>query len=250
MLLGQNVAAYGLDGVPPPIADDNSPFAELLERISAIDGIRRIRFTSPHPAFFNRKLIETIARLPKVCKCIHLPLQSGSDRILRRMNRPYDSTHYMNIINSLRALVPGINFSTDIIVGFPGETEEDFEATRRIMREAAYDNAFIFKYSPRKGTVSSKMADDVPQEEKERRNDVLLKDLAAINEFKNNELVGQTFEVLAEGPSKRNPARWSGRTDTFKLVVFTPADGLKPGDFINVRIKRATPMTLYGTIEQ
>ena len=250
MLLGQNVAAYGLDGVPPPIADDNSPFAELLERISAIDGIRRIRFTSPHPAFFNRKLIETIARLPKVCKCIHLPLQSGSDRILRRMNRPYDSAHYMNIINSLRALVPGINFSTDIIVGFPGETEEDFEATRRIMREAAYDNAFIFKYSPRKGTVSSKMADDVPQEEKERRNDVLLKDLAAINEFKNNELVGQTFEVLAEGPSKRNPARWSGRTDTFKLVVFTPADGLKPGDFINVRIERATPMTLYGTIEQ
>ncbi len=250
MLLGQNVAAYGLDGVPPPIADDNSPFAELLERISAIDGIRRIRFTSPHPAFFNRKLIETIARLPKVCKCIHLPLQSGSDRILRRMNRPYDSAHYMNIINSLRALVPGINFSTDIIVGFPGETEEDFEATRRIMREAAYDNAFIFKYSPRKGTVSSKMADDVPQEEKERRNDVLLKDLAAINEFKNNELVGQTFEVLAEGPSKRNPARWSGRTDTFKLVVFTPADGIKPGDFINVRIERATPMTLYGTIEQ
>ena len=107
MLLGQNVAAYGLDGIAPPIAEDNSPFSELLERVSEIDGIRRIRFTSPHPAFFNRKLIETIARLPKVCKCIHLPLQSGSDRVLKRMNRPYDAAHYMNIIRSLRELVPG-----------------------------------------------------------------------------------------------------------------------------------------------
>ena len=248
MLLGQNVAAYGLDGIAPPIAEDNSPFSELLERVSEIDGIRRIRFTSPHPAFFNRKLIETIARLPKVCKCIHLPLQSGSDRVLKRMNRPYDAAHYMNIIRSLRELVPGINFSTDIIVGFPGETEEDFEATRKIMREASYDNAFIFKYSPRRGTVAARMADDVPQEEKERRNAVLLRDLAAINEFKNNELVGQTFEVLAEGPSKRNASRWSGRTDTFKLVVFPPSPGLRPGDFVRVRIERATPMTLYGSI--
>ena len=235
--------------MPPPIAEDNSPFSELLERISAIDGIRRIRFTSPHPAFFNRKLIETIARLPKVCKCIHLPLQSGSDRILQRMNRPYDAEHYMNIIRSLRELVEGINFSTDIIVGFPGETEEDFEATRRIMREAAYDNAFIFKYSPRRGTVAAKMPDDVPQEEKERRNALLLRDLAEINASRNGELVGKTFEVLAEGPSKRNAARWSGRTDTFKLAVFPPSPGLKPGDFVRVRIERATPMTLYGSIE-
>ena len=249
MLLGQNVAAYGLDGVPPPIAEDNSPFSELLERISAIDGIRRIRFTSPHPAFFNRKLIETIARLPKVCKCIHLPLQSGSDRILQRMNRPSAAEHYMTIIRSLRELVEGINVSTDIIVGFPGETEEDFEATRRIMREAAYDNAFIFKYSPRRGTVAAKMPDDVPQEEKERRNALLLRDLAEINASRNRELVGKTFEVLAEGPSKRNAARWSGRTDTFKLAVFPPSPGLKPGDFVRVRIERATPMTLYGSIE-
>lgn len=248
MLLGQNVAAYGMGDILPPIPDDESPFADLLERISAIDKIKRIRFTSPHPAFFNRKLIETIAKLPKVCKCIHLPMQSGSDRILKEMNRPYNSSQYYKIVEDLRALVPHINFSTDIIVGFPTETEEDFNATHALMHKVGFDNAFIFKYSPRKGTKSSKMTDDVPQAEKERRNQVLLAELEETNKRKNAALIGETFELLVEGPSKRNSERWSGRTDTFKTVVFPKPENIKEGDFIHVKITDATSMTLYGEV--
>ncbi len=248
MLLGQNVAAYGMGDVLPPIPDDESPFADLLERISAIDKIKRIRFTSPHPAFFNRKLIETIAKLPKVCKCIHLPMQSGSDRILKEMNRPYNSSQYYKIVEDLRALVPHINFSTDIIVGFPTETEEDFNATHALMHKVGFDNAFIFKYSPRKGTKSAKMEDDVPQAEKERRNQVLLAELEETNKRKNAALIGETFELLVEGPSKRNSERWSGRTDTFKTVVFPKPENIKEGDFIHVKITDATSMTLYGEV--
>ena len=250
MLLGQNVASYGFDRRPPSeMPDDVSHFAELLTRISAIDGIRRIRFTSPHPAYFNRKLIETVAALPKVCKSMHLPLQSGSDPVLKRMNRPYTAEKYRSIVTALRTLAPEMTFSTDIIVGFPGETEADFEATRQMMRFVRYDNAYIFKYSPRKGTVSAKLyPDDVPQAEKERRNQVLLSELEEINAANNAALVGREFEVLAEGPSKRNAARWMGCTDTFKQVIFPPCDGLKKGDYIRVRIVRSTAMSLYGEI--
>lgn len=248
MLLGQNVAAYGFDRVPPPIPEDRSPFAELLTRINAIEGIRRIRFTSPHPAYFNRKLIETVAALPKVCKSMHLPLQSGSDAVLKRMNRPYTAEHYLNVVKLLRELSPEMTFSTDIIVGFPGETEADFEATRRMMQTVRYDNAYIFKYSPRKGTVSAKMEDDVPQAEKERRNQILLEELEKLNAANNAALVGRRFELLAEGPSKRNVERWSGRTDTFKQVIFTPTASIRPGDFVTVEIVRSSPMSLYGEI--
>ncbi len=246
MLLGQNVAAYGLDASVPPPPDDCSPFADLLQELHKIDGLYRIRFTSPHPAFFNKKLIHTIAELPKVCKNIHLPMQSGSDRILKLMNRPYDSAKYLSIVNDLKNLIPGITFSTDVIVGFPGETEEDFLKTRDLMNEVAFDNSFIFKYSPRKGTVSARMDDDVPQEEKERRNQILLKDLEDRLVRKNQALIGQDFELLADGPSKRNPARWSGRTDHFKLAVFEPKTPLNPGDFVTVRVVRSTSMTLYA----
>lgn len=248
MLLGQNVSAYGLDRHVPNPPDDVSPFADLLSAIAEIDGIRRIRFTSPHPSFFNRKLIETIAREEKICKSIHLPLQSGSDRILKLMNRPYTAEKFLNIIDSLRALVPGIAFSTDVIVGFPTETEEDFEMTRALMNRVRFDNAFIFKYSPRKGTVSAKMPDDVPQEEKERRNQVLLADLESWQCEKNASLVGTEQILMAEGPSKRNSKRWSGRTDTFKLAVFEPRAEIRPGDLIRVRIVRSTPMTLYAEV--
>ena len=250
MLLGQNVASYGFDRKPPSeMPDDVSHFAELLTRINEIEGIRRIRFTSPHPAYFNRKLIETVGSLPKVCKSMHLPLQSGSDPVLKRMNRPYTAEQYLKIVRDLRSLAPQMTFSTDIIVGFPGETEADFEATRQMMQAVRYDNAYIFKYSPRKGTVSAKLyPDDVPQTEKERRNQVLLAELEKINAENNNALVGQDFELLAEGPSKRNSASWMGRTDTFKQVFFTAPEGLRQGDFINVHIDRATAMSLYGKI--
>ena len=250
MLLGQNVASYGFDRRPPSeMPDDVSRFAELLTRINDLDGIRRIRFTSPHPAYFNRKLIETVCALPKVCKSMHLPLQSGSDTVLKRMNRPYTAAHYRSIVSHLREQTPEMTFSTDIIVGFPGETEADFEATRQMMLEVRYDNAYIFKYSPRKGTVSAKLyPDDVPQEEKERRNQILLSELEKINTENNQALIGREFELLAEGPSKRNPARWMGRTDTFKQVIFSAPEGLKAGDFVNARIVRATAMSLYGEI--
>jgi len=246
MLLGQNVSAYGLDRHAPSLPDDLSPFADLLSAIAKIDGIERIRFTSPHPAFFNKKLIETIAEEDKVCKCIHLPLQSGSDRVLKLMNRPYNAKQYMKIIEHLRSLVPGIAFSTDVIVGFPTETAEEFEMTRTLMNQVRFDNAFIFKYSPRKGTLSAKMTDDVSQEEKERRNQVLLADLESWQCEKNAALVGTEQILMVEGPSKRNEKRWSGRTDTFKLAVFEPCAEIKPGDLIKVKIARSTPMTLYA----
>ena len=175
-------------------------------------------------------------------------MQSGSDRILKAMNRPYDSSQYYKIVEDLRALVPHINFSTDIIVGFPTETEEDFNATHALMHKVGFDNAFIFKYSPRKGTKSAKMEDDVPRQEKERRNQILLTELEETNKRKNAALVGQTFELLVEGPSKRNGERWSGRTDTFKTVVFPKPPHIKEGDFIHVKITSATSMTLYGEV--
>lgn len=249
MLLGQNVAAFGLDQHAPNQPDDLSPFADLLSELVKIEGLERLRFTSPHPAYFNEKLIQTIAREDKICKCIHLPLQSGSDRILKRMNRPYTADRYRQIVRRLKELVPGIAFSTDVIVGFPTETEEDFRMTQDLMNEVGFDNAFIFKYSPRRGTVSARtMEDDVPQEVKEERNQILLKDLEARQCVKNASLVGTEQILMVEGPSKRNPARWSGRTDTFKLAVFEPQSSVKCGDLVKVKIVRATPMTLYGEI--
>ena len=249
-LLGQNVSAYGLDNTAPPPDDAPSPFGELLKGVAAIDGVRRIRFTSPHPAYFTQALIDAFTQTEKVCKYVHLPLQSGSDRILKLMNRPYDTAKYLSITDRLRADAPGISFSTDVIVGFPTETEADFQATRELMDRVGFDNAFIFKYSPRKGTRSAQMPDDVPQEVKEERNHILLADLERRAEAANRKLVGQTFELLVEGPSKRNSARWSGRTDTFKQAVFTPdpANPVQCGNFVRVKIVRSTATTLYGEL--
>lgn len=248
LLLGQNVAAYGYDNTPPPLPDHFSPFADLLEQVAEIPGLARIRFTSPHPAYFNSKLIETLARLPKMCRHIHLPLQSGSDAILRRMNRPYTRAHYLSIVETLRRKMPDVSFSTDIIVGFPGETEEDFEATRAVMRSVGYSNAYIFKYSKRKDTPASMMTDQIPQAVKEMRNQILLEELKRSSEAYNESLVGQTVEVLVEGVSKRNASRWCGRTSSNAVTVFTPPATLQPGDLLRVRIERATSTTLYASV--
>ena len=165
------------------------------------------------------------------------------------MNRHYSTQDFADKVRLIRSRFPTAAITTDIIVGFSGETEADFEATRQMMQAVRYDNAYIFKYSPRKGTVSAKLyPDDVPQAEKERRNQVLLAELEKINAENNNALVGQDFELLAEGPSKRNSASWMGKTDTFKQVFFKAPDGLKKGDFINVHIVRATSMSLYGEV--
>jgi len=261
MLLGQNVAAYGRDlkvGRASCLSIDRqnacrsfnqdsvSPFAELLRAMNGIDSLARIRFTSPHPAYFNDSLIDAMVALPKVCKSLHLPLQSGSDRMLQQMNRHYTAEDYLQIIKRLIRKSPGITFSTDIIIGFPGETEADFLATRELMNEVSFDNAYIFKYSPREGTKAADFADDVPQEVKEERNQILLADLKARTERHNQALVGQTVEILVEGESKRNPQRWSGRTSTNKVVVFDLDPAIKAGDMIKVKIARSTSMTLFG----
>jgi tRNA-2-methylthio-N6-dimethylallyladenosine synthase len=249
MLLGQNVAAFGLGGDTSPPPADVSPFADLLTNLNAIEGLERIRFTSPYPSYFSDKLINAVGTLPKVCKNIHLPLQSGSDSLLKKMNRQYTAEKYLEIVEKLKTKIPNITFSTDIIVGFPGETEEDFNATREVMNKVAFDNAYIFKYSPRTGTPAAEMKDQVPKEVKEERNQILLADLKARTENHNAAYVGTTVEVLVEGPSKRNAARWSGRTSNAKMTIFDPPENISRGDMVMVKINRSTPVSLFGQIE-
>ncbi|HBM15406.1 MAG TPA: tRNA (N6-isopentenyl adenosine(37)-C2)-methylthiotransferase MiaB [Lentisphaeria bacterium] len=247
MLLGQNVSAFGLEQ-NSKTRPSESPFADLLREINSIKGIERVRFISPHPFFFNDKLINTIAECEKVCNNIHLPLQSGSNRILKLMNRRYDSAMYMEIVKKLKKIVPDITFSTDVIVAFPGETDEDFNCTRNIMNEVGFDNAYIFKYSPREGTPAAKYQDQIPQHIKEERNQILLADLKERTTEHNKLMEDRIFKILVEGPSQRNPERWCGRTTNNKVTVFDYNQSLKTGDIIEVHIDRSSSMTLFGSI--
>ena len=246
-LLGQNISAYGLDQ-RIHTRPKNSPFAELLYRLNEVKDLERIRFVSPHPYFFNDKLINAIAEIPKVCNNIHLPVQSGSDRILKKMKRRYDTAMYMDIVSKLKTNVPDITFSTDVIVAFPGETEEDFLATRKLMNEVGFDNAYIFKYSTREGTPAAKNKDQISTAVKESRHKILLSDLTAKTQESNKKLENKTFSILVEGPSKRNSERWTGRTTTNKVTIFDPSPNIKPGNIIQIKINRSTSMTLFGTI--
>ncbi len=251
-LLGQSIMNYGLrtpafdESDPPSPGGYRLPFPRLLEAVAAIPGIERIRFTSGHPSGVTDELIRLYREEPKLCHHLHLPVQSGSTAVLSRMRRGYTREQYLEAVAKLRAAVPDIAVTTDVIVGFPGETEADFEETRTLMGAAGFDNAFIFKYSPRPGTVSATWEDDVSEEEKARRNQILLGDQDVRGAILNQKLVGTTQEVLAEGPSLRNKARWSGRTSSNKIVVFTPPEGLKPGDTVALTITRAAPQTLYA----
>ena len=251
-LLGQSIMNYGLrtpafdESDPPSPGGYRLPFPRLLEAVAAIPGIERIRFTSGHPSGVTDELIRLYREEPKLCHHLHLPVQSGSTAVLSRMRRGYTREQYLEAVAKLRAAVPDIAVTTDVIVGFPGETETDFEETRTLMGAAGFDNAFIFKYSPRPGTVSATWEDDVSEEEKARRNQILLGDQDVRGAILNQKLVGTTQEVLAEGPSLRNKARWSGRTSSNKIVVFTPPEGLKPGDTVALTITRAAPQTLYA----
>jgi tRNA-2-methylthio-N6-dimethylallyladenosine synthase len=255
-LLGQSVMNYGRSNAVWDATDAPSPcgftepFARLLESVSAIPGVARVRFTSGHPSGVTAQLVRACAALPQICHHLHLPVQSGADRILHRMRRGYTRADYLDAVRSLRAAMPDFALTTDVIVGFPGETAEDFEATRTLMDEAGFDNAFIFKYSPRPGTPAAAMADDVPETEKLRRNHVLLEDQDLRGIAANQRLVGSIQTVLAEGPSLRNAARWSGRSPGNKIVIFDPAPGLESGTLARVRITRAAPQTLYGEIEE
>lgn len=253
-LLGQSVMNYGRANSTWLAADPASPlgytepFARLLEAVAAIPGILRVRFTSGHPSGCTEQLVHAVSSLPQVCPHLHLPVQSGSDRILALMRRGYTRADYLDAARRLRAARPGFALTTDVIVGFPGETPEDFEATRALMAEADFDNAFIFKYSPRPGTPAAAWDDDVPEAEKMRRNQVLLEDQDLRGLAVNQRLVGSVQEVLVEGPSLRNAARWSGRSPGNKIVVFEPPAGLQPGTLARIRIARAAPQTLYGDV--
>src|SRR6185369_16990958 len=196
-----------------------TPFVQLLERVHAVDGIERIRFTSPHPRGFKQDLVEAYGRLPKLCGYVHLPMQSGSNRILRAMNRPYTRERYKEIVDALRAVRSDMYFSTDVIVGFPGETEEDFAETRELFEACNYDMAYVFKYSIRTGTPAASLEDQIPDEVKEERNQILLKILAANSDRRNAALVGTTQEVLIEGLDKKG-LRYIGRTRGNRVVHF------------------------------
>ena len=243
-LLGQIVNLYGRHEFPK--VGDKSPFVQLLEAVHEIDGLERLRFTSPHPIGFRDDLIETFSRLPKLAEHVHLPLQSGSNRMLKAMHRVYTAKKYVDLVRRLRRVRDGIALTTDIIVGFPGETEDDYKQTRDLVEELQFDNAFIFRYSPRRDTPAAEMNEQVDEEIKEERNQDLL---AVIDKsaFRANErLVGHKLEILCEGPSKTNPARLMGRTRTNKIVVFEGGDELA-GELVDLRIERANGFSLYGT---
>ncbi len=252
ILLGQNITAYGLAEArrQPGYSQKISPFADLLQELDAIDRVRRLRFTSPHPRYMNDHFIKTVLRLGKVCESFHIPLQSGSDSILRAMRRGYTADDYRTRIAGLRRGLPEATFSTDIIVGFPGETEADFQATRELMEEVGFDMAYVFKYSPRRGTRAAAWPDNVPGPVKEERNRILLDDMERRTRRRNRHYVGRTLEVLAEGASKRNPQRWSGRSRENKVCLFEPLPELRPGQLTQVCIERTTGSSLFGRIAQ
>lgn len=249
-LLGQSVMSYGrLDdvwGANAPPSRYAEPLPRLLEAVSRVPGIRRVRFTSGHPSGCTEELARAMAELPGVCAHLHLPLQSASDRILGLMRRGYTADGYRAAAARLRAAMPRFALTTDIIVGFPSETAEDFERTRLFMDEMEFDNAFIFKYSPRSGTPAAAWTDDVTPEEKRRRNHVLLVDQDRRGLAIHERLIGSDEEVLVEGLSLRNPARWSGRTSTNKIVAFENTVGAARGDLLAVRVEQVFPQTLVG----
>ena len=243
-LLGQIVTSYGRRDYTH--TGGVSPFVQLLERVHAIEGIARIRFTSPHPRGFKDDLVAAYGRLPKLCPYVHLPMQSGSDRILRAMNRPYTRERYREIVGALRAVNPEMYLSTDVIVGFPGETEAEFEETRALFAACDFDMAYIFKYSVRTGTPAAELADQVPEEEKERRNQVLLA-LLQENSFRRTaRLVGTEEEVLVVGRDKSGQ-RFTGRTRGNRVCVFD-AEPRLVGELVPLRVTRASVSTLYGEL--
>jgi tRNA-2-methylthio-N6-dimethylallyladenosine synthase len=242
-LLGQIVNLYGRHELPR--RDGQSPFVQLLEAVHEVEGLERLRFTSPHPIGFREDLVAAFARLPKLAEHVHLPLQSGSDRILRAMRRPYTAARYLALVEALRAARPGIAITTDIIVGFPGETPEDYRLTRDLADRIGFDNAFVFRYSPRTGTPAAAMAGQAEEAVKEARNHDLLEVINAHARRKHAEWVGREVEILCEGPSKHNPQRLSGRTRGNKIVVFTGAPELA-GRLLEVRVVHSSGFTLYG----
>ena len=251
-LLGQIVNLYGRHEFPK--VDNKSPFVQLLEAVHEVEGLERLRFTSPHPIGFRDDLIDAISRLPKLAEHVHLPLQSGSNKILKAMHRAYTAEKYFDLVERIRRARNGVAITTDIIVGFPGETDDDYRQTRDLVEEIQFDNAFVFRYSPRRDTPAAEMPDQIDEHVKEERNQDLLEVVNKSNRRILERLVGSQVEVLCEGPSKTNRARLMGRTRTNKIVVFPPSPKRRPtgeseelvGELVNVRIERANGFSLYG----
>ncbi len=235
-LLGQNVNSY---------RDKDADFADLLRRAAMVDQAVRVRFTTSHPQDMSDKLIHTIAAEKNICKYVHLPVQSGSDRILELMNRNYTVAHYVGLIERIRSAIPGVSLTTDIISGFPSETEGDHHMTVEFMRAVKYDGAYTFKYSAREHTKAWEMHDDVPDDEKGRRVYEIMRIQQEISREKNLSLVGSEVEVLVEGPSKKSGNEFTGRTDTNKTVIFPRSDA-RPGQYLRVLIERVNAATLFG----
>jgi tRNA-2-methylthio-N6-dimethylallyladenosine synthase len=238
-LLGQNVNSY---------RHGDTRFADLLLRVADVPGIERVRFTSPHPKDFPTAVIRAIADHPKLCCHIHLPLQAGNDRVLDLMRRTYTNAEFRALVDEMRATIPGLGLTTDVIVGFPTETHDEYEETRRLMEDVRFDAAFIFKYSERKGTYAHrKLPDDVAPEEKTRRIVELVDLQKRITGEINHSLVGTAQDVLVEDAVEKQPGFVSGRTDSFKHTIFS-ADGAEIGDTVRVAIERARGATLYGRV--
>ena len=243
-LLGQIVNLYGRHEFPK--IDNKSPFVQLLEAVHQVDGLDRLRFTSPHPIGFRDDLIDAIARLPKLAEHVHLPLQSGSNKILKAMHRAYTTENYVDLVHRIQEARKGIAITTDIIVGFPGETETDYRRTRDLVEQIQFDNAFIFRYSPRRDTPAVEMPEQIEEPVKEKRNQDLLRVVNESARRANERLVGRDVEVLCEGQSKTNQARLMGRTRTNKIVVFESDERLA-GEIFDVRVEQANGFSLYGT---
>jgi tRNA-2-methylthio-N6-dimethylallyladenosine synthase len=238
-LLGQNVNTYGRDLHGRPL------FAELLRAMDAVEGLRRVRFTSPHPHDFTPDVVEAMASSKTVCEHIHFPLQSGSDSVLRRMRRSYRSGRYLEWLSRIRTAIPGVAVSTDIIVGFPGETENEFADTLRVVEEAQFDSAYTFQYSIRPGTDAAVMPDQVPREVVQERFERLVALQDRVSADKNAALVGKRVETLVEGPSRKDHGRATARTRTNK-IVHMPAGSLRPGEFADTLITGAHTHHLDG----
>lgn len=236
-LLGQNVNSY---------LDEQNDFADLLAAAAKVDKTMRIRFSTSHPQDISDKLLYTIAEHQNLCNYIHLPVQSGSNRILDLMNRTYTIEHYLNLIEKANKIIPGVSFSTDIISGFPTETWEDHLATIEVMKQVRYDGAYMFKYSPREGTKAFKMDDDVSEDVKSKRLQEIVDLQQQISLEKNQEMIGTEEIILVEGFSKKSNEFLSGRTDTNKMVIVPINSDIKVSDYIKVKINKATSGTLFG----
>jgi tRNA-2-methylthio-N6-dimethylallyladenosine synthase len=223
-------------------------FAQLLRRLNEVEGLRRIRFTSPHPRHFDTATIRAIAECDKVCKHVHMPLQSGSNSLLKKMRRQYTRERFLEIVQELRAAIPDVSITTDIITGFVGETEQDYADTLSLMEAVGFDHAFMFSYSPREGTPSFLETETLTADEKQRRLEGVIELQMRLTEERLDALVGRTEEILIEAPSSRNANEWMGKTDGFKKIIVPAAPGVEKGAYVKAKILERRGLILRGTV--